>query len=66
MIAQMAFLARVHEHQGTAMGLSTTASYLGMVVLPFIAGIIADTTGFFVAFCMTAIAAVTVAVVVRG
>ena len=50
MIAQMAFLARVHEHQGTAMGLFTTASYLGMAVLPFIAGVIADGAGFFVAF----------------
>ncbi len=65
MIAQMAFLARVHEHQGTAMGLFTTMSYIGMAVLPFIAGIIADTAGFFVAFCVTAVAAVTVAVVVR-
>ena len=27
MIAQMAFLARIHEHQGTAMGLFTTMSY---------------------------------------
>ncbi|MGD0080363.1 MAG: MFS transporter [Methanoregula sp.] len=66
MIAQMAFLARIHDHQGTAMGLFTTASYLGMAVLPFIAGIVADAAGFFAAFVVTAVAAVTVAVVVRG
>ena len=66
MIAQMAFLARVHEHQGTAMGLFTTMSYIGMALLPFLAGIVADTAGFFIAFCVTAVAAVTVAVVVRG
>ncbi|MGA2121900.1 MAG: MFS transporter [Methanoregula sp.] len=65
MIAQMAFLSRVREQQGTAMGLFTTTSYLGMAVLPFIAGIIADGAGFFVAFCVTALAAVTVVVTVR-
>ena len=64
-IAQMAFLARVHEYQGTVMGLFTTMSYVGMALLPFIAGIVADAAGFFVAFCVTALAAVTVAVVVR-
>ncbi len=66
MIAQMAFLARVHEHRGTAMGLFTTMSYLGMALLPFIAGIVADAAGFFAAFAVTAVAAVTVAGVVRG
>lgn len=66
MIAQMAFLARVREHQGTAMGLFTTASYLGMAVLPFIAGVVADMAGFFVAFSVTAIMAATVVAVVRG
>ena len=66
MIAQMAFLARVHEHQGTAMGLFTTMIIIGMAVLPFIAGIVADSAGFFDAFCVTAVAAVTVAGVVRG
>ena len=48
MIAQMAFLARVHEHQGIAMGLFTT-SYLGMALLPFVAGVVADGAGFFAA-----------------
>ena len=65
MIAQMAFLSRVRERQGTAMGLFTTTSYLGMAVLPFIAGIIADAAGFFVAFVVTAVMAVTVVVAVR-
>ncbi len=65
MIAQMAFLAHVREQQGTAMGLFTTTSYLGMAVLPFLAGVIADGAGFFVAFCCTAVAAVTVVVTLR-
>jgi MFS family permease len=66
MIAQMAFLARIREHQGIAMGLFTTMSYVGMALLPFIAGVVADGAGFFVAFCMTAFAAVSVFVLVRG
>ena len=60
MIAQMAFLAQVKDHQGVAMGLFSTTSYLGMAALPFIAGLIADSTGFFYAFCATAFFAVTV------
>ncbi|MDD4137246.1 MAG: MFS transporter [Methanoregula sp.] len=65
MIAQMGFLARVREHQGVAMGMFSTMSYLGMALLPFIAGLVADSSSFFVAFCVTAVAAGTVAVVVR-
>ncbi|MDD1693778.1 MAG: MFS transporter [Methanoregula sp.] len=60
MVAQMAFLARVREHQGIAMGLFSTTSYLGMAVLPFVAGIVADGPGFFIAFCATALSAITV------
>ena len=60
MIAQMAFLAQVKDHQGVAMGLFSTTSYLGMAALPFIAGLIADSTGFFYAFCATAFCAGTV------
>ncbi len=60
MIAQMAFLAQVKDHQGVAMGLFSTTSYLGMSALPFIAGLIADSAGFFYAFCATAILAGTV------
>jgi MFS family permease len=60
MISQMAFLAHARDHQGVAMGLFSTSSYLGMAVLPFIAGIVADATGFFSAFCITALFALTV------
>jgi MFS family permease len=60
MIAQMTFLAQVRDHQGVTMGLFSTSSYLGMSALPFITGIIADTSGFFYAFCATALFAVTV------
>jgi MFS family permease len=64
MIAQMAFLAEIKGHQGIVMGLFSTTSYLGMAVLPFIAGLIADTSGFFFAFCATAFCAVTVALTI--
>jgi len=60
MIAQMAFLAKIREHQGTVMGLFSTASYLGMAVLPFLAGIVADTAGFLAAFCTAAACAILV------
>jgi len=60
MISQMAYLAGIKDHQGTAMGLFSTTSYMGMGILPVIAGLIADSTGFFAAFCVTALFAVTV------
>jgi MFS family permease len=60
MIAQMTFLAQVKDHQGMAMGLFSTTSYLGMTVLPFLAGLVADSAGFFYAFCATALCAGTV------
>jgi len=60
MIAQMTFLAQVKDHQGIVMGLFSTTSYLGMAALPFITGMIADTSGFFYAFCATALFALTV------
>jgi MFS family permease len=60
MISQMAFLAQARDHQGVAMGLFSTFSYLGMAALPFIAGIVADETGFFSAFFLTALFALTV------
>ena len=47
MIAQMSFLAGVRDHQGGAMGLYSTTTYLGMAALPFITGLIADSSGFF-------------------
>lgn len=60
MVAQMTVLAK-EEHQGCIMGLFSTSSYLGMTILPFIAGIIATVAGFFDAFLFTAILGATVA-----
>ncbi len=60
MIAQMSYLSGAKDHQGIAMGLFSTTSYLGMTILPVIAGVIADSTGFFYAFCATALCAATV------
>jgi len=60
MIAQMTFLAQAKDHQGAAMGLFSTTTYLGMTTLPILAGMIADSTGFFYAFSATALFAVTV------
>jgi len=64
MIAQMAFLAGIKAPQGFAMGLFSTTSYLGMATLPFFAGLIADSFGFFPAFCAAAFCAVTVALTI--
>jgi len=64
MIAQMAFLAQASSQQGAAMGLFSTTSYLGMSLLPFMAGFIAETTTFFLAFFVMAIAAITVALTI--
>ncbi len=60
MIVQMSFLAGIKDHQGIAMGLFSTTSYLGMTILPVIAGVIADSAGFFYAFCTIALVAITV------
>ncbi len=64
MIAQMAFLAETKEPQGFTMGLFSTTSYLGMAILPFFAGLIADSFGFFPAFCAAAFCAITVALTI--
>jgi MFS family permease len=64
MIAQMAILAQAPDHQGIAMGLFSTTSYLGMAVLPFFAGFVSDVAGFFPAFCITALFAGTAAVAI--
>jgi MFS family permease len=65
MIAQISFLAGVRDHQGGAMGLYSTTTYLGMAALPFIMGVIADSSGFFYAFCATAVFALTVFFTIR-
>lgn len=54
MIAQMAFLAGIKGHQGLVMGVFSTTSYLGMALLPVLAGVVADEAGFFAAFCAAA------------
>ena len=50
MIGQLAFLARVEPRQGAVMGLFNVASYGGMTLLPFIAGVVAQEVSFFAAF----------------
>jgi hypothetical protein len=64
MIAQMEILAGIRDHQGLIMGLFSTTSYLGMAILPFIAGLVADMAGFISAFGITAISAILVAVTI--
>jgi MFS family permease len=64
MISQMAILAGA-KSQGVVMGIYSTAGYLGMTALPVTAGIIADWMGFFPAFAITALLALT-AVIHRG
>ncbi|MFA4876257.1 MAG: MFS transporter [Methanoregula sp.] len=64
MIAQMLFLAGLTRHQGMVMGLFSTTSYLGMALLPALAGLVADAAGFFVAFCAAAAAALVIAVTI--
>jgi MFS family permease len=63
-IAQMAFLATVKEHQGIVMGLFSTTNYLGMALLPAVAGFAAERLGFALAFCITALLSLTVAVTI--
>ncbi len=64
MIAQMAILAGIRGHQGVVMGLFSTTSYLGMAILPFLAGLVADMAGFFSAFGLTALSAIMVALTI--
>lgn len=64
MIAQMSLLAGEREHQGIAMGLFSTSSYLGMALLPFLAGIVAGLSGIVTAFVVTAVVSCTVAFVI--
>ncbi len=64
MIAQLAYLASAGRDQGTYMGLFDASSYLGMTILPFIAGIVAQFAGFFMAFLVTAAFALVVALTI--
>lgn len=54
MISQTAFLARTGLPQGLMMGLFSLFSYGGMSLMPFIAGIVADSAGFAAAFISVA------------
>ena len=66
MLAQMTVLAGEQNRQGLVMGMFSTASYLGMTILPFIAGVIAAYAGYFSAFVVTALFGVTVALSICG
>ena len=57
--AQLAALAGGHD-QGAVMGLFSTSGYLGMTVLPFIAGLTARVAGYSSAFLLTAVLALSV------
>jgi len=54
MIAQLAYLAGVSARQGVLMGLFNTASYGGMTLVPFAAGLVAEHAGFPAAFAVIA------------
>jgi hypothetical protein len=54
MIAQLAFLAGTGLPQGAVMGSYNAASYLGMTLLPFASGVVAERAGFLPAFAFVA------------
>jgi MFS family permease len=64
MIAQMAYLAGTGQSQGILMGFFNAASYAGMSALPFAAGVIADTAGYFTAFAAAAVLAALMALTI--
>jgi MFS family permease len=64
MIAVMAVLSGQQEKQGILMGLFSTSSYLGMALLPFSAGLVADRFGFAWAFTAAAVLSLTVALAI--
>jgi MFS family permease len=64
MIAQMAYLAGTGLPQGAVMGSYNAASYAGMTLLPFLAGIIAERAGFLWAFAAIALLALSMAAVI--
>jgi MFS family permease len=64
MIAQMAYLATTGLPQGAVMGSYNAASYAGMTLLPFIAGVIAEKAGFIPAFAAIALLALSMAVTI--
>jgi MFS family permease len=64
MIGQLNFLARVEPRQGAVMGLFNVASYGGMTLLPFIAGVVAQEVSFFAAFATSILFALLIAVTI--
>lgn len=62
--AQLAYLGAMGVQQGALMGLFTTATYAGMTLLPFMAGIIAQTSGFAPAFFVMALITASMAVTI--
>jgi hypothetical protein len=64
MIAQMAYLAGSGQSQGVLMGFFNAASYAGMSILPFAAGVVADEAGYVASFAMTAALAALMAVTI--
>lgn len=61
MIATLTFLAQAEKRQGVLMGLFNTASYGGMTLLPFVAGVFAEKLTFFAAFIVVALCSLLVA-----
>ena len=66
MVAQMEVLAGERDREGLVMGLFSTSSYLGMTILPFVAGLISAGAGYPEAFLVTATLAGTVALSICG
>jgi MFS family permease len=66
MVAQMEVLSGERDRQGLVMGLFSTSSYLGMTILPFVAGLISAGAGYPEAFLVTAVLAGTVALSICG
>jgi MFS family permease len=64
MIAQLAFLAESGLPQGAVMGSYNAASYLGMTILPFVSGVVAEQAGFLHAFAFVAFLAGSMALVI--
>lgn len=64
MIAQLSFLAESGLPQGAVMGSYNAASYLGMTLLPFVSGVVAERGGFLPAFALVACLAGSMALVI--
>jgi MFS family permease len=53
-VAQLSFLARTNLKQGVMTGLFNTSTYAGFTLLAFLAGVVAELTGFLAAFLLLA------------